>query len=453
MENLTTTISSHPTKTFLRNEDNDFSQAYDQVPDIIPSQDINVPYEFDGRKVWAGLLTPVMNQGSCGSCWAFASSSTLSDRFNIQSVGLMYVQLSPTKLLLCDWKGEELNRNPEKDNLKHLDEINVNSLQNAACFGNSLLDAWRYLYTIGIPTIECVPYNSSMGLLSEYHGLGTFQSVADVPLCTEISGPNGDMCANYFIDKNTGVEGGDPERFYSAFYFYTIPQSTEKDSDFNIRYDIYKWGPVTTAMKVYPDFYMFDAVNDIYKWDGNGDQVGGHAIEITGWGNENGVPYWQVKNTWGVEWGDRGYFKMFRGVNMCGVEENVIVGNPNFFYPSNYSNGLPNEPTLFKKQREIITNSLKTFGGGIDTTTGYTRRVMITYPWVNFSRPVDLDDLPEWSAFLAGRDSEPYNRTRYQAVVKRRNLNIQYSNQTSIIYIIVMVILILIVIRVLWLIK
>lgn len=44
-----------------------------------------------------------------------------------------------------------------------------------------------------------------------------------------------------------------------------------------------------------------------------------HAVVIEGYGVENGKSYWLVRNSWGTEWGDKGYIKMERGVCMCGL--------------------------------------------------------------------------------------------------------------------------------------
>ena len=44
-----------------------------------------IPPAFDARDMWQGCLSEVAYQGSCGSCWAFASVTVLQDRFCIAS--------------------------------------------------------------------------------------------------------------------------------------------------------------------------------------------------------------------------------------------------------------------------------------------------------------------------------------------------------------------------------
>jgi C1A family cysteine protease len=47
-----------------------------------------------------------------------------------------------------------------------------------------------------------------------------------------------------------------------------------------------------------------------------------HAVVIVGYGVDanTGLQYWKVRNSWGVNWGEQGYFRIQRGVNMCGIE-------------------------------------------------------------------------------------------------------------------------------------
>lgn len=55
-------------------------------------------------------------------------------------------------------------------------------------------------------------------------------------------------------------------------------------------------------------------------------QVGGHAIEVVGWGEENGDKFWWVKNSWTANWGINGYFKI--GINECGMPDMGEFGCP-----------------------------------------------------------------------------------------------------------------------------
>src|SRR3989338_9659498 len=41
----------------------------------------SIPSHFDCRQKWPGCISDARSQGSCGSCWAFASVTVLGDRF------------------------------------------------------------------------------------------------------------------------------------------------------------------------------------------------------------------------------------------------------------------------------------------------------------------------------------------------------------------------------------
>jgi cathepsin B len=393
-------IDSHPSNTHIRSQNADINKAFKKYSQIFPKRNITLPVNFDGKKVWGDSLSPVINQGKCGSCWSIASVNVLADRFNIQSLGKLNIQLSPSKMILCN----SINFKHNLDESKLLQD-NIEDLENKACYGNTLLNAFEYLYVIGTCTEQCIPYK-----------LSNISKAYELPLCETVSGFKHDMCSDFKYNVFTHKISGTPQRLYRALRFYGIPGTTKDNgSEHNIRYNLYVWGPVATGMKLYSDFYKFDSKNTIYEWDKKSEFISGHAVSIIGWGEDNGKKYWLIRNSWGVNWGIKGYFKIIRGQNECELEENCMSVVPDFFYPHGYiskmisNNNSKNTFVTLKvdkdleKKRNTFKSDTKILGSGVEQEIGYSRNYIAASPWANLAPPIQLSELPDWGDFIAGK--------------------------------------------------
>ena len=218
-----------------------------------PSFSNAAPDSFDWRD--KGLVTPVRDQGMCGSCWAFSTVANLEGLYyKLKGVA---VDLSEQILVDCD-------------------------TYDSACNGGLMEYAFQWIKENGMETEEDYPYTGYKGSCK-----------ADP--------------SKYIDMKVTGWK-----KLGSSTSTWS-PVDEEEIKEF-----LYETGPLAIALNANP---LQTYSGGILDKTSSQCPVSGinHAVTLVGYGAESGVDYWIVKNSWGANWGENGYFRIRRGTSCCGV--------------------------------------------------------------------------------------------------------------------------------------
>ena len=92
-----------------------------------------------------------------------------------------------------------------------------------------------------------------------------------------------------------------------------------------MKFELRKNGPFSIKISAYEDFVTYKS--GVY-WHKTGRYLGHHAMKVVGYGEESGVKYWLIANSWNSEWGDNGFVKIRRGQNDLGLETSGVAGLP-----------------------------------------------------------------------------------------------------------------------------
>lgn len=215
--------------------------------DIQSASSVSVPSSIDW--VAKGAVTPVKDQGNCGSCWSFSTTGALEGAYFVK-YGTQQ-SFSEQQLVDCDTFG-----NGGKDH---------------GCNGGLMDNAFSWITKNGGLCKESdYPYVSGTTTKA-----GTCQTT-----CKLVSGSK--------VVKFVDVPPSSDSSMMSALAQQPVSIAIQADQQ---AFQLYKSGVFTGTCGTSLD----------------------HGVLAVGYGTDGGKDYYKVKNSWGTSWGEGGYIRLGRG--------------------------------------------------------------------------------------------------------------------------------------------
>ena len=213
-----------------------------------------------------GRVSAIKDQASCGSCWAFATVANLEGLYYANK-GVMKT-FSEQMLVDCD-------------------------TQDSGCNGGLMQYSFNWLKS-----------NGGIMYDTDYPYVGSEQT------CKSDK-------TKYADFKVTGYK-----KLGSTWSTWSCVDEDE------IKEFLYETGPLAVALNA---DYLSSYTGGIVDYTSSKCPYSGinHAVTMVGYGTDS-MDYWIVKNSWGKDWGESGYFRLRRGNGTCGINCYITTATVSF---------------------------------------------------------------------------------------------------------------------------
>jgi len=226
-----------------------------------------VPYKkglkYPESKNWVddGAVTKVKNQANCGSCWAFSATGAMEGAWFVAHKKLPLI--SEQQLVDCDKECMDYPGTTQK-------------VCDEGCNGGLMPNAFSYAIKNGMETEDDYPYKG--------------------------------------IDQTCKVDKSKIKYHFSKWVMI-------KDNEDAMVEALNKYGPLSVGVDAtYWSFYS----KGIYDSSCSSSRMN-HGVLLVGYGTEGNTKYWIIKNSWDTNWGEKGFIRLIRGKNKCGVNNFVCT--------------------------------------------------------------------------------------------------------------------------------
>ena len=271
----TALLGAIPDEKFLKAETGKTQKMVTPAPGkAVNGQTENLPEGTDWRLVKSGYITPVSDQGNCGSGVSFATVSLLESMALIE-------------------KGWQLELSAA--------DCHFNAAHGVNCTGWWPNKALEEMKTRGVCSETAFPYYSA------FPENNPFATSKDGGYC-KVSLP-ADTSSNrcrVSISNWTSLASVAERKKYLA-----------------------QQGPMLACFDVYDDFFSYGSGVYVPRTD---KKLGMHCVLVIGYSEKEQC--WICKNSWGSDWGEGGFFKIKYGA--CGIDNDGTQGRGvNPFYGAN----------------------------------------------------------------------------------------------------------------------